>query len=40
MDEGTLTPTVLVEQEWWDLQDADVASEDKTAPDLLGLVPM
>ena len=37
--EGTLTPTVLVEYEWWDLQDTSFMLDAKAETALLGLTP-
>ena len=37
--EGTLSPTVLVEIEWWNLKDAEVVSEAEAATVFFGLIP-
>ena len=37
--EGMLTPTVLVETEWWDIGDTEVISDAKAATALLGSSP-
>ena len=34
-----MTPTVLVETEWWDIYDTEVVSEAEAATALLGLTP-
>ena len=39
MTEVTLSPTVLVEIEWWNLKDAEVVSEAEAATVFFGLIP-
>ena len=37
--EGTLSPTALVEVEWWDLKDIEFMSDEEAATQLLGFIP-